>query len=453
MKPIDLFEAMNDLPPDILLSAEAHRSDTPARPPRRRLNLAQSSWFAAGISLFVALGVVVTLVKVMNRAADNPASGLVPNGTVADALAGFTTLPDAPSTGQDRGYEVQFGFPDTAVPLAQLPNDTAHLTCGTWGVPLFMGLLSGTWMDKDGMWVGRDANINLLYFLGIETTLYLEIGTDSALRLSLPDSTVQDGSFKLYQASGDNDARLLWEGDQLSGWCQPSEDGASRTLNTGVFYLTVPLTRHGATVDGKTEVWNYEAAVRLVVTDKQPYRQETTGEAETGDETQPTVPSSDTSVAVAEIPASDVFWWEIGDGTRGIAAAKCFVSCTIYQLNGEVLCGDGNSTMEQFRSHSPQPTLPVTGDKLALKFHMPTGTGYEEVRQAVLMDESENILETYSLTDGAFLLERDDAMRQRAVFLKVSVLQYEELSTLSRDMAGLGLLNEYRFDILIRLTF
>ena len=372
MKPIDLFEAMNDLPPDILLSAEAHRSDTPAHPPRRRLNLAQSGWFAAGISLFVALGVIITLVKAMNRASDRPSPGLSPNGSHANAEGTYTTSPEKP----DRGYEVQFGFPDTAVPLAQLPDDTVRLISGTWGVQPSMTLLSGEWMGEGGTWVSRDVDIDPLYFLSTETTLYLEVGTDSMLKLYRPDAIVQDGAFRLYQASGDNNARLLWEGDQLRGWCQPNEDGGSRTLNTGVFYLTVPLTRHGATVDGKTEVWNYEAAVRLVVTDTQPYRQETTREAETEDETQPAVPSSDTSVAVAEIPAADVFWWEIGDGSRGIVAAKCFVSCTIYR-DGDVLCGDGSSTMEQFRSGSLQPTLPVTGDKLALKFHMPAETGYE----------------------------------------------------------------------------
>ena len=69
------------------------------------------------------------------------------------------------------------------------------------------------------------------------------------------------------------------------------------------------------------------------------------------------------------------------------------------------------------------------------------------------MEESGNILKTYSLTDGAFLLERDDAMGQRAVFLNVSVLRYMKPSQLPKDMTGSVPPDEYRFDILIRLTF
>ena len=447
MKPIDLFEAMNDLPPDILLSAEARRSDVPARPAHRRPNLAQSGWFAAGISLFVALGVIVVLVKAMNHAPDSSTANPAQNGAIANATAADTTSHEKEE--ETFGYEVLFGYPSTAVPLAQLPDDAVYLSAGTWGAQPSMTLLSGDWIE-DGTWVGIDADIDPLYFLDIEPTLYLEVEADPVLKLYLPDTTVQNGSFSLYHASGDGNVSLIWRGDRLSGWCLPDESGASRTLNVGVFYLTVPLTQFRTTVTGETETRNYEAAIRLVVTDRQPYQQETTGESRTGDETRLPLTVPDMSVPVGEISASDVFWWEIGDGTRGVTAGKYMQSCTIYMSDGQQAEGCCASLMDQFYN-SAQPTISVTGDTLALKFHMPSETGYVAVRSACLIDESERVLRTYSLTDGSLLLERDDAGGAGVVFLSVSVLQYREPAKLPEDMTRLGLLDEYRFDILIRL--
>ena len=58
MKSIDLFEALNDIPADILLSAEARYTAEPQRRIDRRSGFAQSGWFVAGVSIAVALGVI-----------------------------------------------------------------------------------------------------------------------------------------------------------------------------------------------------------------------------------------------------------------------------------------------------------------------------------------------------------------------------------------------------------
>lgn len=261
MKSIDLFEALNDIPADILLSAEARYTAEPQRRIDRRSGFAQSGWFVAGVSIAVALGVIVLIMRIMPHL---PAS---PSPTPGGSIAGYETNADGLHTEPDTYPDTPpNAYPNTAVRLSELPDDKVRLSSGAWGVQPTMTLLNGLWIGEDGLWTGIGVNIDQWYFLDIEPTLYIGIGADRDLLLHLPDGLKAE-TFALYQADENNQATRFWTGSGIPDWCLRTEDGEERRLNTGVFYLTFGVHKYGRTVDGETEHWYYEAAVRLVVTE------------------------------------------------------------------------------------------------------------------------------------------------------------------------------------------
>ncbi len=100
MKSIDLFEALNDIPADILLSAEARYTAEPQRRIDRRSGFAQSGWFVAGVSIAVALGVIVLIMRIM------PHLPTSPSPTPGGSIAGYETNADGLHTEPDT-------YPDT----------------------------------------------------------------------------------------------------------------------------------------------------------------------------------------------------------------------------------------------------------------------------------------------------------------------------------------------------
>ena len=237
-------------------------------------------------------------------------------------------------------------------------------------------------------------------------------------------------------------------------WCLRTEDGAERTLNTGVFYLTFGVHKYGRTVDGETEHWYYEAAVRLVVTENPSGQDGTEPSGTTTTEpAKPAVIPPDTSVPVSLIPDGTEFWWEIigvGDGARGIVAGKHPVSCMITTPEGQV-CGDMNPPIEQFKGAEKQPTLHVDTRILPLKFHKPQG--YVGGTKAYLMDENGDTVRVFSLDDdGTFVLMNDKPDGVVILYLGVDVMQYVEPAAVPDGQEMPAVLDEYRFEILIRLV-
>ena len=419
MKSIDLFEALNDIPADILLSAEARYTAEPQRRIDRRSGFAQSGWFVAGVSIAVALGVIVLIMRIMPHL---PAS---PSPTPGGSIAGYETNADGLHTEPDTYPDTPpNAYPNTAVRLSELPDDEVRLSSGAWGVQPTMTLLDGLWIGEEGLWASAKVDIAPWYFLDIEPTLYIGIGADRSLLLHLPDGFKVETS-ALYQADENNQATRIWTGSGIPDWCLRTEDGAERTLNTGVFYLTFGVHKYGRTVDGETEHWYYEAAV---------------------------IPP-DTSVPVSLIPDGTEFWWEIigvGDGARGIVAGKHPVSCMITTPEGQV-CGDMNPPIEQFKGAEKQPTLHVDTRILPLKFHKPQG--YVGGTKAYLMDENGDTVRVFSLDDdGTFVLMNDKPDGVVILYLGVDVMQYVEPAAVPDGQEMPAVLDEYRFEILIRLV-
>lgn len=448
MKSIDLFEALNDIPADILLSAEARYTAEPQRRIDRRSGFTQSGWFVAGVSIAVALGVIVLIMRIMPHL---PAS---PSPTPGGSIAGYETNADGLHTEPDTYPDTPpNAYPNTAVLLSELPDDKVRLSSGAWGVQPTMTLLNGLWIGEDGLWTGIDVDIDQWYFLDIEPTLYIGIGADRDLLLHLPDGFKAE-TFALYQADENNQATRFWTGSGIPDWCLRTEDGAERTLNTGVFYLTFGVHKYGRTVDGETEHWYYEAAVRLVVTENPSGQDGTEPSGTTTTEpAKPVVIPPDTSVPVSLIPDGTEFWWEIigvGDGARGIVAGKHLVSCLITTPEGQV-CGDMNPPIEQFNGAEKQPTLHVDTRSLSLKFHKPQG--YVGGTKAYLMDENGDTVQVFSLDDdGTFVLTNDKPGDAVILYLGVDVIQYVEPAAVPDGQEMPAVLDEYRFEILIRLV-
>lgn len=184
MKSIDLFEALNDIPADILLSAEARYTAEPQRRIDRRSGFAQSGWFVAGVSIAVALGVIVLIMRIMPHLPAPPSPTPGPGGSIAGYETNADGLHTEPDTYPDTPPNA---YPNTAVRLSELPDDKVRLSSGAWGVQPTMTLLNGLWIGEDGLWTGAEVDIDQWYFLDIEPTLYIGIGADRDLLLHLPD--------------------------------------------------------------------------------------------------------------------------------------------------------------------------------------------------------------------------------------------------------------------------
>ena len=110
-----------------------------------------------------------------------------------------------------------------------------------------------------------------------------------------------------------------------------------------------------------------------------------------------------------------------------------------------------NPPIEQFKGAEKQPTLHVDTRILPLKFHKPQG--YVGGTKAYLMDENGDIVQVFSLDDdGTFVLTNDKPDDVVILYLGVDVTQYVEPAAVPDGQEMPAVLDEYRFDILIRLV-
>ena len=110
-----------------------------------------------------------------------------------------------------------------------------------------------------------------------------------------------------------------------------------------------------------------------------------------------------------------------------------------------------NPPIEQFNGAEKQPTLHVDTHSLSLKFHKPQG--YVGGTKAYLMDENGDTVQVFSLDDdGTFVLMNDKPGDVVILYLGVDVIQYVEPAAVPDGQEMPAVLDEYRFEILIRLV-
>lgn len=415
MKNTDLFEAMNDLPDDMLESAESRSRQTGGGRPKRSWVAAHNGAIAAAVSVVVALGTMtVLLLTPWNRSQGTPpddtsgvANGVIP-GESADNTSGAEKAdnpetpadqtPDEASTGGETELMTDPGITDEraddAVPIETIPRDVPYLRLGDLAVVPRLTLLNGLWMDENGEWVGADVEIDMEGFLKASPTLRMAVGDD--LRLTLYEAEYTVGSAELYHRQENGDLAMAWSGDFNAPRWTEWGDGSNRTLNEGIYYLLFSFSMYGDTRDGMTEHWEQLAAIRLVVGDpaaEQPV-ETTPGVVE------PPVPSdqvpADTSLLAELLTNSDRQngWWELPD-KRALVTSLIEGQIAYTPADGDMVVTETMAPICQFMEMENAAVLHGTTDDLIhMTFNLPSDLKADECTlRYILYDQTgDNVL-------------------------------------------------------------
>lgn len=335
MKNTDMFEALNDLPDDMLAAAEAGKGRASAGgAPHRNWFSEHNGLVAAIASVVVGLGTLGLLLMAPWNKAGTGTPGITPGGTTAETSAGLSDGERADLNAEGNGLagESAESIPtelmtivddspddpsderaDDAVPIEDIPRDVPYLQLGDHAVVLTLSLYRGDWLDENGAWTGKDAEIDLEGFLKASPTLHMAVGDD--LKLTLYEAAYTAGRAELYYRQANGNLAMEWKGDFGGSRWTEWVDGSERMLNEGVHYLVFSFERYGDTRDGMTEHWEYLAPVTLVIGNagtEQPI-ETTPGESD------PPVPSdqvpADTSLLTELLTSSgrQNGWWELPD--------------------------------------------------------------------------------------------------------------------------------------------
>lgn len=395
MKNTDLFEAMNDLPDDMLESAESRSRQTGGGSPKRNWIAAHNGAIAAAVSVLVALGTMtVLLLTPWNRSQGTPpvdTSGVV-NGVIPGETA--DRRPDGASTENESDLMTEPGIADDAVPIETIPRDVPYLRLGDLAVVPHLSLPAGDWMDENGEWTGANVEIDTEAFMKASPTLRMAVGDD--LRLTLYEAEYTVGRAELYHRQENGELAMAWKGDFDGPRWTEWVDGSERILNEGVYYLLFSFTMFGDTRDGRTEHWEQLAAVRLVVGNPSAEQPVET----TPDEVEPPVPSdqvpADTSL-LAELLTSSARqngWWELPD-KRALVTSLIEGQIAYTPADGDMVVTESMAPISQFMEMENAAVLHGTADDLIhMTFNLPIDLKEDECTlRYLLYDQSgDNVL-------------------------------------------------------------
>lgn len=386
MKNTDLFEALNDLPEDMLASAESHSRRTTDRPSRQSWFAEHNGLVAAAASVVVALSTLTVLLWApwshTQPPAPPPATGGVADGEIPGPPV--DQEPNGASTGGETELMTDPGNTDEraddAVPVETIPRDVPYLRLGELAVVPNLTLPSGLWIDENGEWTDADVEIDMEGFLKASPTLLMAVGDD--LRLTLYEAEYTVGRAELYHRQEDGDLAMEWQGDFDGPRWTEWVDGSERMLNEGVYYLLLSFSMYGDTRDGMTEHWEQLAAVRLVVgnpSTEQPPEDETTPT-----EVEPPVPSdqapADTSRLAELLTSSDRQngWWELPD-TRALVATLIEGQIAYTPADGDMTVTETMAPIYQFMEMKNAAVLHGTADDLIhMTFNLPSDLKADE---------------------------------------------------------------------------
>lgn len=387
MKNTDMFEALNDLPDDMLESAEGHGHRASGGSPRRSWFAEHNGAIAAAVSVIVALGTMAALLLTpWNRSQGTPSVG---TGGSNDGL-----IPGQPSDngslygtpGDETAEEPYTDLSDTSVPIEDIPRDAPYLQLGDRAVALTLSIYGGEWLDENGEWMGVDADIDMEGFLKASPTLRMAVGDD--LKLTLYEAAYTAGRAELYAQQADGDLAMEWKGDFGGNRWTEWVDGSERMLNDGIYYLVFSFEQYGDTRDGMTEHWEYLASVKLVVGNaatEQPI-ETTPGESE------PPVPA-DNSLLTEQLTSSDRQngWWKLPD-KRALVTTLIEGQISHVLPTGERITTDTAAPIYAFMEMEDAAVLHCTVDDFTkMTFNLPSDLKEDECTvKYVLYDQTGN---------------------------------------------------------------
>lgn len=395
MKNTDMFEALNDLPDDMLESAEGHGHRASGGSSKRSWFAEHNGAIAAAVSVVVALGTMAALLLTpWNRSQGTPSvgtdgsnDGLIP-GQPSDNGSLYGT------PGDETTEEPYTDLSDSSVPIEDIPGDVPYLQLGDHAVVLTLSLYCGDWLDENGAWAGMDAEIDLEGFLKASPTLRMAVGDD--LKLTLYEAGYTAGRAELYAQQADGDLAMEWKGDFGGSRWTEWVDGSERMLNNdSVYYLIFSFEQYGDTRDGMTEHWEYLASVKLVVGNagtEQPVET-------TPGETDPPVPSepvpADTSLLTELLTSSDRQngWWKLPD-KRALVTTLIEGQISHVLPTGERISTDTAAPIYAFLEMEDAAVLHCTVDDFTkMTFNLPSDLKEDECTVTyVLYDQTGNIV-------------------------------------------------------------
>lgn len=379
MKNTDMFEALNDLPDDMLESAEGHGHRATGGSSRRSWFAEHNGAIAAAVSVVVALGTMAALLLTpWNRSQGTPSvgtsgsnDGLIP-GQPSDNGSLYGT------PGDETAEKPYTDLSDSSVSIEDIPRDVPYLQLGDRAVALSLSLLNGNWIDENGVWMGVDADIDIERFLKASPTLRMAVGDD--LKLTLYEAAYTAGRAELYSRQTNGDLAMEWKGDFGGSRWTEWVDGSERTLNDGVYYLILSFEQYGETRDGMTEHWQYLASVKLVVGNAATEQPTET----TPGKTEPPVPSdpvlADTSLLTELLTSSDRQngWWKLAD-KRALVTTLIEGQISHVLPTGERISTDTAAPIYSFMEMEDAAVLHCTVfDLIGMKFNLPSDLKEDE---------------------------------------------------------------------------